>query len=62
MLHSTNNYTFEQFQTHLQIEVQSHMCELQATNFKVNLVTKTGLTMTQNNLKVQKKGNKFKKK
>jgi hypothetical protein len=28
----------------------------------VNLVTETGLTMTQNNLKVQKKGNKFKKK
>jgi len=38
------------------------MCELQATNSKVNLVTETGLTMTQNNLKVQKKGNKFKKK
>jgi hypothetical protein len=62
MLHSTNNYTFEQFQTHLQIEVQSRMRELQATNSKVNLVTETGLTMTQNNLKVQKKGNKFKKK
>jgi hypothetical protein len=28
----------------------------------VNLVTETGLTMIQNNLKVQKKGNKFKKK
>jgi hypothetical protein len=38
------------------------MHELQATNSKVNLVTKTSLTMTQNNLKVQKKGNKFKKK
>jgi hypothetical protein len=62
MLHSTDNYTFEQFQTHLQIEVQSRMRELQATNSKVNLVTETGLTMTQNNLKVQKKGNKFKKK
>jgi hypothetical protein len=62
MLHSTDNYTFEQFQTHLQIEVQSCMRELQATNSKVNLVTETGLTMTQNNLKVQKKGNKFKKK
>jgi len=62
MLHSTYNYTFEQFQTHLQIEVQSRMCELQATNSKVNLVTETGLTMTQNNMKVQKKGKKFKKK
>ena len=31
------------------------MRELQATNSKVNLVTETGLTMTQNNLKVQKK-------
>jgi hypothetical protein len=38
------------------------MRELQATNSKVNLVTETGLTMTQNNLKVQQKGNKFKKK
>jgi len=38
------------------------MRELQATNSKVNLVTETSLTMTQNNLKVQKKGNKFKKK
>jgi len=38
------------------------MHELQATNSKVNLVTETSLTMTQNNLKVQKKGNKFKKK
>jgi len=55
MLHSIDNYTFEQFQTHLQIEIQSRMCELQATNSKVNLVTKTGLTMTQKNLKVQKK-------
>jgi len=62
MFASTNNYIFEQFQTHLQIEVQSRMRELQATNSKVNLVTETGLTMTQNNLKVQKKGNKFKKK
>ena len=62
MLHYIDNYTFEQFQTHLQIEVQSRMRELQATNSKVNLVTETGLTMTQNNLKVQKKGNKFKKK
>jgi hypothetical protein len=55
MLHFIDNYTFEQFQTHLQIEIQSRMCELQATNSKVNLVTKTGLTMTQKNLKVQKK-------
>jgi hypothetical protein len=62
ILHSTNNYTFEQFQTHLQIQVQSRMRELQAINSKVNLITETGLTMTQNNLKVQKKGNKFKKK
>jgi hypothetical protein len=62
MLHSTDNYIYEQFQTHLQIKVQSRMRELQATNSKVNLVTKTGMTMTQNNLKVQKKGNKFKKK
>jgi len=62
MLHSTDNYTFEQFQTHLQIQVQSRMCELQATNSKVNLIIENGLTMTQNNLKVQKKGNKFKKK
>jgi len=62
MLHYTDNYTFEQFQTHLQIDVQSRMHELQATNSKVNLVTETSLTMTQNNLKVQKKGNKFKKK
>ena len=46
MLHSTDNYTFEQFQTHLQIEVQPRMRELQATNSKVNLVTETGLTMT----------------
>jgi len=38
------------------------MRELQATNSKVNLITETSLTMTQNNLKVQKKGNKFKKK
>jgi len=50
MLYSTNNYTFEQFQTHLQIEVQSHMRELQGTNSKVNLITEIGLTMTQNNL------------
>jgi hypothetical protein len=46
MLHSTDNYTFEQFQTHLQNEVQSCMRELQATNSKVNLVIETGLTMT----------------
>ena len=52
MLHSTDNYTFDQFQTHLQIEVQSHMRELQVTNSKVNLFTETGLTITQNNLKV----------
>jgi hypothetical protein len=52
MLHSTDNYTFDQFQTHLQIEVQSHMRELQAINSKVNLFTETGLTITQNNLKV----------
>jgi hypothetical protein len=38
------------------------MRELQAINSKVNLVIETGLIMTQNNLKVQKKGNKFKKK
>jgi len=38
------------------------MRELQAINSKVNLVTTTGLKMTQNNLKVQKKWNKFKKK
>jgi hypothetical protein len=50
MLYSTNNYTFEQFQTHLQIEFQSHMRELQGTNSKVNLITEIGLTMTQNNL------------
>ena len=62
MLHCIDNYTFEQFQSHLQIEVQSRMRELQATNSKVNLVTKTVLKMTQNNLKVQKKGTKFKKK
>jgi len=62
MLHSIDNYTFEQFQTHLQIEVQSRMRELQGKNSKVNLVIETGLIMTQNNLKVQKKGNKFKKK
>jgi hypothetical protein len=31
------------------------MRELQAINSKVNLVTTTGLKMTQNNLKVQKK-------
>ena len=46
----------------MQIEVHSCIRELQATNSKVNLVTETGLTMTQNNFKVQKKGNKFKKK
>jgi len=40
MLHSTNNYTFEQCQTHLQIEIQSHMRELQAINYKVNLILK----------------------
>ena len=55
MLHSTINCTFDQFQTHLQIGVQSHMCELQTMNSKVNLVIETGLSMTQNNLKVQKK-------
>ena len=38
------------------------MRELQAINSKVNLVSETGLTMTQNNLKVLKKRNKFKKK
>jgi hypothetical protein len=31
------------------------MRELQAINSKANLVTKTGLKMTQNDLKVQKK-------
>jgi len=55
MLHFTYNYTFEQFQTHLQIQVQSRMRELQVTNSKVNLITEIDLTMTQNNLKVQKK-------
>jgi hypothetical protein len=52
MLHSTNNYTFEQFQIHLQIEVQSCMHELQVINFKENLITETSLKITQNSLKM----------
>jgi len=35
------------------------MCELQKINYKVSLVTKTSLKMTQKNQKVQKKRKKI---